>query len=284
LNGRVFNSISEQYIPKAGLESTTAIELGYSGKSADRKLQYSLDGFYQIQEGMIVNFTNVGPRVSFPNIKNEIVTALTAKGISAEIANRVAIQAATQYGGSYNAVADQHQAIPLFANNTAPSSGFRNIAGKAKYFGLEGSVQYTTDNGINPFVNFSWLSDVVFDPQKLGEPVGSSNSYYLNTSPTRLRFGVNKIAKGKGLYGSLATSYDTGYENLTGVWTGTVPSYFLMDASIGYDFGKGLSVDMSATNLTDVLYRPMPYFPAQRRLLFVSVTYDLHHNILGKKK
>jgi hypothetical protein len=43
-------------------------------------------------------------------------------------------------------------------------------------------------------------------------------------------------------------------------------------------------VDMSATNLMDVLYRPMPYFPAQRRLIFVSVTYDLNHNILGKKK
>ena len=124
----------------------------------------------------------------------------------------------------------------------------------------------------------------MFDSQKLGEPTGSSNSYYLNTSPTRLRFGVNKIAKGKGLYGSLAASYDTGYENLTGVWTGIVPSYFLMDASVGYDFGKGLSIDMSATNLTDVLYRPMPLFPAQRRLIFVSLTYDLPHNILGKKK
>lgn len=284
LNGRVFNSISEQYIPKAGLESTTAIELGYSGKSVDRKLQYSLDGFYQVQEGMIVNFTNVGPRVSFPNLKSEVVSALTAKGVSAEVANRVATQAATQYGGNYNAAADQHQTIPFFANNNAPSSGFRNIAGKAKYFGLEGSVQYTTENGINPFFNFSWLSDVVFNPQKLGEPAGSSNAYYLNTSPTRLRFGVNKISTGKGFYGSLAASYDTGYENLTGVWSGTVPSYFMVDASVGYDFGKGLSVDMSATNLTDVLYRPMPYFPAQRRLIFVSITYDLQHNILHKKK
>ncbi len=285
VNGKVFNSLSEQFIPKAGLESTTAIEVGYTGTSSDKKWKYSLDAFHQTQQGMILNFTNVGPRVSFPNIRTELTTALTAAGVNAEVANRVATQAATQYGGAYNAAADQHSSVPLFANNTAPSSGFRPIEGKAKYFGLEGSLEYANEKGINPFFNFSYLNDVVFDPSELGATTTSSNnSYYLNTSPMRLRFGVNKIAKGKGIYSSLSASYDKGYDNLTGVWTGRVPDYFLIDVSVGYDLGNGVRFDVSSTNVTNQVYRPMPYFPAQRRLIFASLTYEIGHNVLGKKK
>jgi outer membrane receptor protein involved in Fe transport len=232
---------------------------------------------------MLVNFTLVGPRVNFNNLNTELRTALANAGVDAALADRAVAAASAAYGAGFNAMSDQHQQDPVALANPFPSSGFRSFDGKAEYVGLEGSIQYAMNQGFTPFANFSWLSDVVFDPQELGENVGSLNTYYLNSSPFRIRFGVNKVATGnKGFYGSISARYDAEFDAQDGVWNGTVPSYFLVDASVGYQFSSGLKVGFNATNLTDELYRSLPNMPAQRRLVFANLTYALDNNFLRK--
>jgi outer membrane receptor protein involved in Fe transport len=276
--------ISDQFIRKAKLESTTGIDIGFSGSAMSNRLSYSLDAFYQVQQNMLVNFTLVGPKVDFKSLDTELRTALANAGVDAALADRVVKAASAAYSAGFHAMSDQHQedtAVALV--NPFPSSGFRSFDGKAEYLGLEGSIQYAMNQGFIPYANFSWLSDVVFDPQELGEHVGSLNTYYLNSSPFRIRFGVNKAATGnKGFYGSIAARYDAEFEAQDGVWNGTVPSYFLVDASVGYQFSSGLKVGFNSTNVTDELYRSLPNMPAQRRLVFANLSYALDYNLLRK--
>ena len=178
-------------------------------------------------------------------------------------------------------VSDQHQEV---GNFTARSAGFRNYDGQAEIFGVDAGFQYVTESGFVPFFNFSWLNDVVFDTEELGEAPETGRMYWLNTPPTRIRFGVNKIITGNsGFYGSLSGRYNEGFFAKQGGWEGDLPNYFLVDASVGYTMKNGLSFGINSTNLTDVVYRSFPRIPAQRRLIFVNLTYNFKHNLLKSR-
>lgn len=61
-------------------------------------------------------------------------------------------------------------------------------------------------------MTFSWINKVVFDTEELGESLETGRMFWLNTPPTRLRFGVNKTVTGnKGFYGNITGGYDSGF-------------------------------------------------------------------------
>ncbi len=279
LTGTRFNKVSDQFIRKAELEFTDGFEIGYTGVSEDQRFQYTIDAFYQRQTNMLDNVSEIGPVVNFNNIVQELTDALTAAGASAaEIASIQA--AASEFAGrDYKAYSDQVIAGIAQGFQDARglgNTGIRTYQGSAKYFGIEASLKYTTEKGYVPFATFSWLSDTVFDTKELGDDPASGRVYYLNTPPFRARFGINKIISDeRGFYGSIVGRYDAAFRARDGIWNGNVDDYFLVDVSLGYKFNNSLTLDVSTTNLTNVIYRPLPNIPAQRRLVFLTITHDL---------
>ena len=267
-------STDEARVEPAELESATSFELGYSGTSSDKRLNYSIDAYYQIAENMKISFTDLGPLVNFNDLSGELTAALpgVSSGTIAELVAAAPVNS--------RMVSDQHVEVGAF---NAISSGFRNYEGKANMFGIDLSIKYSYDNGLSPFLNYSWINDVVFDTEELGERPETGRQYWLNTSPSRVRFGLNKIVtKETGFYGNITGRYDAGFFATEGSWSGDVASYFMVDASVGYQFSNGINIGISGTNLTDVAYRALPRIPAQGRLVFLNITYDLVHNLLDK--
>ncbi len=285
-----FDAVSDQFIEKAKLEYTDGVELGYSGITNDKAFKYTVDFFYQIQTNMLDNINSVGPEVQFNSIADDLTAALTAANASdQDIADAVAAAevlfgssgSGTVFGTWSDQVEEGIQSGSQDARGLS-NTGIRTYQGSAKYLGAEVDLQYNgAPFGLIPFATFSWLSDVVFDTEELDDDPTSGRVYYLNTPPFRARFGVSKLAlEEQGLYGSLTGRYDAGFEARDGVWSGDVESYFMIDAAVGFKFSDKFKAGINATNLTDVLYRPMPNIPAQRRLVFVNLTYSVGDNIL----
>jgi len=94
----------------------------------------------------------------------------------------------------------------------------------------------------------------------------------LNIPKNKFRLGIN-YSPIEGIRGSLAFQHDDSYFANAGQFSGMTEERNLVDASIGYKFDNGLSIDLTATNLLDTEYRYLPNMPKIGRRALAKLVY-----------
>ncbi len=258
---------------------TNVFEIGYKG-IVSNKFAISLDVYYNQRRDLI--FTGaVSPFVLNPTLTNDLVAEFVRVTDPAELAALGVPQ--DVLAGIIGEVAEGLVALgPLGLvqpeiefDSQLPTLIVRPTnTGKVDYFGIDFSGQYYVTNDLSTFINYSWLSQNVFNDADLGLQ-GSGQEYALNVPTNRIRVGVDYIPE-IGLTYNASVRYQNAMRAFDGtIFNGEVPAYTIVDASIGYDFGNGLQINLSGQNLLNNEYRIMPRMPKIGRLVRLQGTYEL---------
>lgn len=161
------------------------------------------------------------------------------------------------------------QEVPTTGGNHL-AAGYRTFDERS-FWGADLGLEYYFSNDFSAFFNYSWVSDNEFMQNVVGVE-GDPLPTYLNIPKNKYRFGVNYTPE-KGIRGNLAFQHDDSYFAAAGQFAGDTEERNLVDAAIGYAFGNGLSIDVSATNLLDSDYRYLPNMPKLGRRTLARLTY-----------
>ena len=289
--------------PKAVIGKQNTLEFGYTGFIAD-KLKVSID-LYQLNSKNFFQPTAISPTIAFvnQNIAEDLGNTVTADltpviddlliAIIPDAGDRAAAaaQLAGAIGGGYNAAGESFWgAIAPLASifgavettNTPQSDGVLvqggyRVFGEVTYWGSDIALEYFINQNISVFGNYSWLQDNEFKEGEVGEPEGSPLIYTLNTPKSKFRLGVN-FFNDIGFKGSLSFQHADEYSSTQGQFSGLVKARNLVDASVGYGFSNGLSLDVSAANVFDNEYRTLPLMPKIGRRVMLKATYHFGAN------
>ena len=289
--------------PQARLRNEFTWEFGYKGLIGD-KLGVMLD----IYNRKITNstlFTGISPAYTLlgsENIGADLGAAVATPGLRDFIfgilggaANPAAGPTADlllgAIGGAYTAGGDAFAAgiAPLIAGgilattptDQVPNNGVTHLAAGYRtfeafdYSGVDFGLEYYVNDDISIYGNYSWISDNVFNPiiQGTDGTERTSNSAPLN----KFRLGVN-FTPDMGWRGNLAFQHDDSYEVFLGQFSGDTEVRNIVDASVGYKFDNGLSIDLSGQNIFDTDYRYFPNFPRLGRRVLAKLTYHFGQN------
>ena len=83
-----------------------------------------------------------------------------------------------------------------------------------------------------------------------------------------------KYAQELGYRFSVSFQHDDSFMSDQGLFGGMTDEKNLVDTNIGYDFGNGLDLDISATNLFDQKYSAFPSMPVIGRRVILKATYS----------
>ena len=276
----------------AVVSTATTYELGYSGLIADR-LKVSVD-IYNIHNRGSSDFTQVGPVMSLQNpnlaedLETTIDTDLTEFFIENDVDPAVAdFFAATIADGFFQAglVADSllSPLYPIFGaveSEQAPDDGLMHIAtgyrifdSSYDYWGADIGMTFYVNDEISVFANYSWVSDEVFET-KQSEDSDVTFDTYLGAPANKFRIGANYNPSEFGFRGQISYQHDDAFESNFGNYSGTAEAKDLIDASVGYKFPFGLSIDLSGTNILNNKFRALPNMPQIGRRVLGKLTYE----------
>jgi len=155
---------------------------------------------------------------------------------------------------------------------TLIAAGYRTFDART-YWGSDIGLEYFVNGDFSFFGNYSWVSDTEFMQNVVGADEGAPPvQTNLNIPKNKYRLGFN-YAPLCGFRGNVAFQHDDSYFANAGQFSGDTEVRNLVDAGIGYKFGNGLSIDLTATNLFDSQYRYLPNFPKIGRRALGKLTY-----------
>ena len=298
-----YNLFNGQLMPtltgtgKGSIGTVTSYEVGYTGLIA-KKLKVSLD-VYSYENKGFTQFTAIGPtyRLKGSDVPGDLSSAvqadllkfLTDKIPAAFGGNTTANSIAATVGGGFAAGGQGFDAAasPLYSvigaveSDQVPqgddlmhiSAGYRQYDNVTRsHWGSDLSLEYFVNDRMSIWTNGSYLSQNVWIPGASDDD-GLPFSSFLNAPIFKYRAGL-KYAQEQGYRFSFSFQHDDGFESDQGTFAGTVQEKNLVDTSLGYDFGSGLELDISATNLFDQKYSAFPSMPVIGRRVILKATYS----------
>jgi len=151
------------------------------------------------------------------------------------------------------------------------SAGYRTFT-ERKNLGIDFGAEYYFNDNLSAFFNYSWIKDTEFQQKVVGFEDQPSFTTFANLPQNKYRLGVNYTPE-SGIRGSVSFQHDDSYFADAGQFSGDTDPRNLVDASIGYDLGNGLAIDLSATNLFNNEYRFYPNMPKIGRRALAKVIY-----------
>ena len=287
------------------LNINNTYELGYKGLFED-KLSASIDLYYTERTGF-TDFTQIGPAMVLDgtdipadlgatvgaDFSTYLIGALTPQigdslaMVTAEMLAPFIVGAYTQGGQGF---VDQVNAgggiVGAVESDQMPAgdgivhvpAGYRIYPdANMKYWGADIGLEYYINSDISIWGNYSWVSKTEFRGGDLGEPDDSPLSVYLNVPKHKYRIGINYLPD-SGLRGNLSFQHDDSFFASVGQYSGDTDEKNLVDASIGYNFGNGLAIDVTGNNIFDNEYRAFTNMPRIGRRVLAKVTYNFGGN------
>ena len=269
---------AEKFLPDDGptavdpLEPTihTTMEGGYKGLLGDRVLLAA-----DVYKANIQNF--VGPlRVETPNVFLDklstgafvfhrlgplIQAGVITEAIAASIVSNLA---AVPIG---TVVPDQSEDHNLMVT-------YRNF-GEVDYWGADLSAQILVSDRLRINGSYSFLSDDCFAEEEDGDCTGL-HDIALNAPRNKGSFGFTFDDRAAGFTLQGRVRMTNGFPMNSGVYSGKVTGYEVVDASISYalPFRRGTRLSVTANNVLNNLHREFVGAPEVGRLLLLRVQYD----------
>lgn len=161
--------------------------------------------------------------------------------------------------------------VPQGDNVAHIPAGYRQYDDATRsHWGADLSLEYFVNDKMSVWGNGSYISQNVWIPGESDDD-GLPFSSFLNSPQVKYRAGI-KYAEEQGLRFSVSFQHDDEFESDQGVFAGTVQEKNLVDTNLGYDFGNGLELDLSATNLFDQKYVAFPSMPVIGRRVILKAT------------
>lgn len=276
LNGSPVSVLPER--GKIRSTKTNAFEFGYKGVF-NQKLAVGIDIYYNRRNDLVF----VGPvslLVVHPNLAADLSAELTRVTDPDELNSLGITQEAVV--SAFSAVGEGLAANPLglispevaYASSQPQFIVTPSNTGEVNYFGAEVSLKYYFNDRFSAFVNYSWLEQNLFNDKDIGLE-GTGQVFSLNTPRNRLRLGADLIPADFGFSSSLYIRYQDETSFVAGtIFSGTLDSYTIIDASVGYAFKNNYRINLTAQNLFDQAYRVMPRMPKIGRLVLIKGVVD----------
>lgn len=280
--------------PTSSIGTVSSWEVGYSGLIGD-KLKVGVDVYSYERKGF-TQFTAIGPTYSLNNasdlpgdlsalVSTDVQSFLTGTlGLptpnAAAVAGLIGAGFAAGGAGFGSAIAPLTTIIGVVETNVIPDdniahapAGYRRFGDATRsHWGSDVSIEYFATDRMSFWANGSYISQNIWIP---GEPDDDNLPFssYLNSPQFKYRAGF-KYAEDDGVRLSISFQHDDAFESNQGFFSGTVQEKNLVDTNLGYDFGNGLELDLSATNLFDQKYRAFPNTPVIGRRAILKATYS----------
>ncbi|WP_179862265.1 TonB-dependent receptor [Longibacter salinarum] len=292
-------SVVDGPVDIAPIEQTTTqtFEVGYKGIVSDR-LIVQIDGYYETKKDF------VGPLV----IESPLAY-LQAQGLTADVAGELDEIFGTTSDGTVqsllndlansglapgdvadllggvvgNGLGDTPTGIIQPDQEVLPGGGagnevggflsYRNF-GEVSYYGTDISVTLQATDAFAIFANTSFLSDDFFDNEELDE-TNTSLSLALNAPAFKFKSGFD-YRFDNGFSFGMTGNYVEGFPVETGPYVGSVDSYFLLDARMGYKVQSipGLRVDVTGKNILNNEHREFAGAPELGLAVFGRMQYS----------
>ena len=264
-------------VPTKLISSLSAYEFGYKGLFWE-KFAAGLDVYY-FRRTRAGGFSQVSPIITLTNLPTDlgadvqstfqpqIEGLLLQNGFDAATAAGVAAQIGGLLNGAYaeggQAFLDilAAQGLPfhgIVPTEQVPQTGFpqlafgyptRNADGISDDWGWEFHSKYYFSEKLTSFFNYTWFNN----------PSGMAGD--LNFPQNKVRLGMS-YGQEAGIKGSASYQWNQAYTSNNSTYPGKIDARSLLDASVGYGFTNGLTVEASATNLLNNEFRSLPGFPA----------------------
>ncbi len=251
---------------------TSSFEIGYKGLLAN-KLLFSADLYHS----RIQNF--VGPlKVETPNVfvnpqqlaaalqptAAAITTVLMGQGMPADAAQK---QAAAIVAGLVTAAAR----LPIgvispneVANDTDVILTYRNF-GDISVNGVDINLNYYVTPAWIAGANYSLISDDFFS---LGDGIGN---IALNAPSNKMGLSLRHVDARRGIDAQLRGRYVDGFPVESGVYSGEVKNYAVVDLNVDYRFYRQTRLALLAQNILNNRHREIAGAPEIGRLLIMRL-------------
>ena len=288
-------SITRDVVDVPPLEHTVSeiYEAGYKGLIGERFL-FAVDGYYARRRNFVSPLRIETPFVLTPD--HDALFADLAKAVAAGIAGNPTLSAALpavglspeQVAGLIVELSRPGLATTLPeggpigivqpAENAVPGQlllAYRSM-GEIEYYGLDVSAEWLIGDNLRFFGNVSWLSDNFFDAGELGE---ESETLELSVNAPATKFKGGAYYESGGNWSVHASVRHTeGFEVRSGLYSGSVDSYTLLDVGGGYDLSDyltGLRANLSIFNVLDQRHREFVGAPQIGRMGILQLTLDI---------
>ncbi|MFQ5568954.1 MAG: TonB-dependent receptor domain-containing protein [Rhodothermales bacterium] len=263
---------------------TNTFEVGYKGLIQDQFV-VGIDLYYTRKNNFLSGLQIITPLVvggadaagqlgaALPGILGADLAALglNAQQIGGIVETVVTTSATTPYG-----VVEPEENVQRSAGG-APELMLTYLNfGEVNYYGADVAVEWIPNRKFRVFGNFSWVSDDFFDDEDLDE-AGTGRFVSLNAPTNKFRGGFS-YNDPSGFSVNVAGRYNKDFQVRSGVYSGEVESYFLLDVGAGYDFSRtmpGLRLDVLAQNVLNEEHREYIGSPQLGRLVTARLTYTV---------
>ncbi len=259
---------------------TNTLEFGYKGLIGN-KIVVASDIYFTQKKNFVGPLLLESPYVLLPGISATINSQISSfvedfaaadpalaaviqnMGLTAEgTADLIASLIGTGFDGfdgyeqSPVAIVQPDQAILTEADAGTTIGGlltYRNF-GNVTLWGVDVALEYLHSERLRFFGNTSFVSDDFFDNTELEEE-DTNLAVALNAPKFKLSSGFDYLFP-TGLSFRMAGRYISAFPVRSGPFTGMVDDYAVLDAGIGYDFGRqisGLRLDVTAQNLLTIV-------------------------------
>lgn len=286
LNG---NELLPVDVPTRLIASLSAYEFGYKGLFWE-KFAAGFDVYY-FRRTRGGGFGQVSPIVTLTNLPADLGADVQAtfqpqiQGLLQQngFDEATAAAVAGQIGGLLNGAYAQggegfieflaSQGLPfqgIIPTQQVPDTGLPNLAfgyptrnpdAISDDWGWEFHSKYYFSELLTSFFNYTWFNNPSGEPGDLNFP------------QNKIRVGMS-YGPEFGLKGSLSYQWNQAYTSNNSTYPGKIDARSLLDASVGYGFENGFSVQAQATNLLNNEFRSLPGFPAIGRQVTGRLLYS----------
>ncbi|MFN4080411.1 MAG: TonB-dependent receptor [Saprospiraceae bacterium] len=288
--------VNEYQVKPLAVEKIQTIETGYKGLIG-KKLFVDANAYYNFSQDFLSPAINVAPDREFFDHDNNPATPPIA---------RIAAYA-TRRGNQ--PISELTTTTPITANDPNAEQGARTALsyvnfGRVQTYGFDASVSYAFTRQISGLINYSYFGynldqdDLANDGNKDGRV--DVNDLPINTPANKLGVGLNYT--GSRLFGGLFGRWVQAYDFFSGINVaaatnesliyagspviegrrvgtsfnyGPLGGFFNLDVSLGYKFGKYLTLSGQVVNVLNAEVREFIGSPAIAPLYSVEVKVDL---------
>ena len=283
------NELLPENISTQLISQISSYEFGYKGLFWE-KFAAGFDVYY-LRKTQGGGFSQVSPIITLTSLPQDlgagvqttfqpqIEAALIGIGLDPLTAAGTAAQVGALLNSAYADAGEQFlQALSaaglpfhgIVPSDQVPNTGFpqlafgyptRNPDAISDDWGFEVHSKYYWSDKVTSFLNYTWFNN----------PTGIAGD--LNFPQNKIRMGLEYFTE-RGFNGRIAFQWDQAYTSSNATFPGKINARSLLDASVGYTFENGLSLETSATNLFNNEFRSLPGFPKIGRMITGRLLYD----------